>query len=159
MPNVLEGKLSATGLKVAVVASRFNSFVVEKLVQGALDALVRTGADDKDLTVVWVPGAFDLPGAARRVVESGRFHAVVCVGAVIRGGTPHFDYVARAVASGVEKLSYGAAIPVVFGVLTTDTVEQAIERSGTKAGNKGFDAAMAAIELASLYRELDRPVR
>jgi 6,7-dimethyl-8-ribityllumazine synthase len=154
MPTVMQGKLSATGLKVAVVASRFNSFVVEKLVEGALDALVRTGAKDQDLTVMWVPGAFDLPGVARQAVESRKFDAVVCIGAVIRGGTPHFDHVSKAVTSGVEKLSFSSNIPVVFGVLTTDNVEQAIERSGTKAGNKGFDAAMAAIELADLYRQL-----
>jgi 6,7-dimethyl-8-ribityllumazine synthase len=157
MPTVMQGKLVASGLRVAVVASRFNSFVVEKLVEGALDALVRTGARDEDLTVMWVPGAFDLPGVARRAAESGRYDAVVCLGAVIRGGTPHFEHVAKAVTSGVEKLAFSSRIPVVFGVLTTDNVEQAIERSGTKAGNKGFDAAMSAIELCDLYRQLGGP--
>jgi 6,7-dimethyl-8-ribityllumazine synthase len=156
MTRVLEGKLIATGLKVAVVASRFNAFIVEKLVEGALDALRRHGADETELTVVWAPGAFDLPGVLKRVLASGRHDAVVCVGAVIRGGTPHFEHVASTVTRGVASLSLEAKIPVTFGVLTTDTVEQAIERAGTKAGNKGFDAAVAAIELCSLYRELGK---
>jgi 6,7-dimethyl-8-ribityllumazine synthase len=156
MPHTIEGKLVATGLKVAVVASRFNSFIVERLVEGALDALRRSGAEDRDLTVVWAPGAFDLPGVTRRVVESQRYDAVVCVGAVIRGGTPHFDYVASAVTRGLGDIAFNAGLPLTFGVLTTDTVEQAIERAGTKAGNKGFDAAMAVIELVSVYRQLGR---
>src|SRR5262249_31752981 len=145
--TVIEGKLIASGLRFAIVASRFNSFITSKLVDGALDALRRHGAEEEKLTLVHVPGAFDLPGVARRLVESARHDAVVCLGAVIRGGTPHFEYVCQAVTSGLSKLAQTGTIPVVFGVLTTDSIEQAIERAGTKAGNKGFDAAMAAIEL------------
>ena len=151
---MIDGKQSARGLKVAIVASRFNAFIVERLVDGATDALVRTGGSLDDLTIVRCPGAFEIPQVARKLVEQGGYHALICLGCVIRGATPHFDYVAGEAAKGVGQLAASAKIPVVFGVLTTDSIEQAIERAGTKAGNKGFDAAMAAIEMASLFTQL-----
>jgi 6,7-dimethyl-8-ribityllumazine synthase len=152
--KTIEGVLGAAGLKVAIVAGRFNAFVVDRLVEGAVDALRRSGANEDDITVYRAPGSFEIPYVARLVVEKGGIDALVCLGAVIRGGTPHFEYVADAVAKGVAELARGSKIPVTFGVLTTDTVEQAIERAGTKAGNKGFDAAMAAIEMVSLARKI-----
>jgi 6,7-dimethyl-8-ribityllumazine synthase len=154
MVNVVQGQLASAGLRVAVVAGRFNAFIVDRLVDGAVDALTRTGAREEDITVFRAPGSFDLPQVLRRVVAMGKFDAVVCVGAVIRGGTPHFEYVAGEVAKGVAQVAATANIPISFGVLTTDTVEQAIERAGTKAGNKGFDAAMAAIEMVNLFRAM-----
>lgn len=153
MPTV-EGELSARGLKVALVASRFNAFIVEHLVQGAIDCLVRHGASADDITVVRCPGAFELPQVARRVA-AGSWDAVICLGCVIRGATPHFDYVAGESAKGIAQVAMQARPVVTFGVLTTDTIEQAIERAGTKSGNKGFDAALAAIEMVSLFRRLD----
>jgi 6,7-dimethyl-8-ribityllumazine synthase len=150
----VDGTLSAKGLKVAIVASRFNAFIVEKLVEGAHDAVVRTGGASDDVTVVRCPGAFEIPQVARRLVETGGYDAIVCLGCVIRGATPHFDYVAGEAAKGIGQLAATSRIPVIFGVLTTETIEQAIERAGTKAGNKGFDAAMAAIEMASLFTQL-----
>ena len=152
MAKVYEGQLSSAGLKVAIVAGRFNNFIVDRLVEGAVDAVVRTGGRDEDLAIFRCPGSFELPQVARKVVEKGGFDAVVCVGAVIRGATPHFEQVANSVTRGISVLAGSAGIPITFGILTTDTIEQAIERSGTKAGNKGFDAAMAAIEMASLFR-------
>jgi 6,7-dimethyl-8-ribityllumazine synthase len=152
--KTIDGQLSAKGLKVAIVASRFNAFIVERLVDGAVDVLTRTGASPDDITVVRCPGAFELPQAARRVVEAGGVDALICLGCVIRGQTPHFDYVAGEAARGIGQLAQTAKIPVVFGVLTTDTIEQAVERAGTKAGNKGCDAALAAIEMASLFSQL-----
>lgn len=154
MPNIIEGKLDAKGLRVGLLVSRFNSFVSDRLVEGAIDALLRHGAEKEDIHVVRVPGAFEIPPAAKQMAESGRFDAIVCLGAVIRGATPHFDYVSAEVSKGVASVSMEAGIPVAFGVLTTDTIEQAIERAGSKAGNKGFDAAMAAIEMANLYKAL-----
>ena len=154
MPNTIEGRLDAKGLKVGILVSRFNSFIGERLVEGAIDALVRHGAASEDLVVVRVPGAFEIPPAAKKMAEAGRYDAIVCLGAVIRGSTPHFDYVSAEVSKGIAAVSMDAGIPVTFGVLTTDTLEQAIERAGTKAGNKGFDAAMAAIEMANLYKAL-----
>ena len=154
MANIKEGKLDAKGLKVGIVAGRFNSFVVDRLVEGALDALRRHGAADKDVDVYKAPGSFEIPAVARRLVESDKYDAIIALGAVIRGGTPHFEYVAHEVSKGIGQISMEAKIPVSFGVLTTDNVEQAIERAGTKAGNKGFEAAMAAIEMANLFREL-----
>jgi 6,7-dimethyl-8-ribityllumazine synthase len=154
MTRNIDGMLSAKGLKIAIVAARFNAFIVERLVEGALDAIVRTGGSADDVTVVRCPGAFEIPQVARKVVERGGVHAVICLGAVIRGATPHFDYVAGEAAKGIGQLAASAKMPVVFGVLTTNTIEEAIERAGTKAGNKGFDAAMAAIEMASLYSQL-----
>ena len=154
MPQTIEGTLSATGLRFAIVASRFNALIVEPLVQGALDAIVRTGGSADDVTLVRCPGAWELPQVVRQVLARGGIDGVIALGAVIRGSTPHFDYVAGEAAHGIAGAAFGGSIPVSFGVLTTDTIEQALERAGTKAGNKGFDAAMAAIELANLYRAL-----
>ena len=154
MPTTIEGTLSAAGLSFAIVASRFNGLVVEPLIAGAVDAIVRAGGRDEDITVVRCPGAWELPQVVRRVIERGGVDAVIALGAVIRGATPHFDYVAGEAARGIAGAAHTSPIPVSFGVLTTDTIEQALERAGTKAGNKGFDAALAAIELATLYRAL-----
>lgn len=152
--NVYEGKLDATGLKPAIVLSRFNEFITGRLLSGALDCLRRNNCRDEDITVVWVPGSFEIPAVVRRLVEMKKFDTVICLGAVIRGATPHFDYVASEVSKGVAQVGMSAGIPVIYGVLTTDTIEQAVERAGTKSGNKGFDAAMSAIEMANLYRQL-----
>ena len=154
MPNVYEGKLIATGLKIGVVCGRFNGFIVDALLGGVIDAVVRTGGREDDISVFWCPGAYEIPQLLRQVVARGGLDAVVTVGAVIRGATPHFDYVAGEVSKGVAQVANSAEIPVSFGVITTDTIEQAIERAGTKAGNKGFDAAMAAIEMVNLYRSV-----
>jgi len=154
MPNILEGQLTGDGLRVAIVAARFNEFITSKLVGGAVDTLVRHGADDGAIDIAWVPGAFEIPLLAQRLAASGRYDTVICLGAVIRGATPHFDYVAAEVAKGVGQVGLATGLPVVFGVLTTDTIEQAIERAGSKAGNKGADAAMAAIEMVSLLKAL-----
>ena len=154
MPKTIEGRLDAKGLKIGILVSRFNSFIGERLVEGATDALLRHGAASDDLVVVRVPGAFEIPPAAKKMAATGRYDALICLGAVIRGATPHFDYVAAEVSKGIAAVSMDAGIPVTFGVLTTDTLEQAIERAGTKAGNKGFDAAMAAVEMANLYKAL-----
>ncbi len=153
MAKVIEGKLNAVGLKVGIVVSRFNSFISEKLVEGAIDGLVRNGASDGDITIVRVPGAFEIPATAKILAGKG-LDAIICLGAVIRGSTPHFDYVASEVSKGVAQVSMEANIPVIFGVLTTDNIEQAIERAGTKSGNKGWDAAVTAIEMMNLYKEL-----
>jgi 6,7-dimethyl-8-ribityllumazine synthase len=154
MTRIVEGQLSATGLKVALIVSRFNSFITERLLEGAKDALLRHGASESELTVVRIPGAFELPGVLRRLADTGRFDAVVCLAAVIRGGTPHFEYVASEVVKGIAHVVVEGRLAVGMGVLTTDTVEQAIERAGTKAGNKGAEAAVAAIEVAQIYRQL-----
>ncbi|MEN8686285.1 MAG: 6,7-dimethyl-8-ribityllumazine synthase [Desulfuromonadales bacterium] len=154
MPNIIEGKLDAKGLRVGLLASRFNSFVSERLVEGAIDALLRHGGEQEDISVVRVPGAYEIPPTAKQMAESGRYDAIVCLGAVIRGATPHFEYVSAEVSKGVASVAIDSGIPVTFGVLTTDTIEQAIERAGSKAGNKGFDAAMAAVEMANLYKAL-----
>ncbi len=153
--STVEGQLSARGLKAAIVAGRFNAFIVDRLVAGAIDALTRSGATPADITVYRCPGAFEIPQVAKRVIEAGGVDAVICLGCVIRGATPHFDYVAGAAADGIARLALEGRPAVTFGVLTTDTIEQAVERAGTKAGNKGFDAAMAAIELASLLRQIE----
>jgi 6,7-dimethyl-8-ribityllumazine synthase len=153
---VIEGGLSAQGMRFAVVVSRFNSLIGERLVEGAMDALKRSGAKDEDITLVRTPGAFEIPAVARVLAESGEYDAIVCVGAVIRGATPHFDHVAGEAARGIARVSFETAVPVAFGVLTTDTIEQAVERAGTKSGNKGFDAAVAAVEMAQLFRALGR---
>ena len=150
--KVLEGKLTAEGLRIGIVAARFNEFITNKLVSGAIDALTRHGASAENLTRAWVPGAFEIPLAAQKMANSGKFDAVICLGAVIRGSTPHFDYVSNEVTKGVAHVGLQTGVPTVFGVLTTDTIEQAIERAGTKAGNKGFDAAMTAIEMANLLK-------
>jgi 6,7-dimethyl-8-ribityllumazine synthase len=147
-----EGNLTGQGLKFGVVVSRFNEFVTQRLLGGALDAWKRHGVAEADIEVAWVPGAFEIPFVAKELAQSGRYDAVVALGAVIRGATPHFDYVAGEVAKGVAQVSLQSSCPVIFGVLTTDTIEQAIERAGTKAGNKGWDAAVSAIEMANLTR-------
>ncbi|MBN1532925.1 MAG: 6,7-dimethyl-8-ribityllumazine synthase [Spirochaetes bacterium] len=152
--KTLEGKIDATGLRVAIVVSRFNEFITNKLLGGALDCLKRNNADDKDITVAWVPGAFEIPSVTQRLAESGNYDAVICLGAVIRGSTPHFDYVAAEVSKGVAQVGLKAPVPVIYGVLTTDSIEQAIERAGTKSGNKGFDAAMSAIEMVNIFRQI-----
>ena len=154
MPNIIEGKLDAKGLRVGLLVSRFNSFVSERLVEGAIDALLRHGGEQEDISVVRVPGAFEIPPTAQQMAASGRYDAIVCLGAVIRGATPHFEYVSAEVSKGVASVAIDSGVPVTFGVLTTDTIEQAIERAGSKAGNKGFDAAMAAVEMANLYKAL-----
>ena len=157
MPQTIEGGLSATGLRFAIVASRFNGLIVEPLVAGCVDAIVRSGGDAGAITIVRCPGAWELPQVVRRVVERGGIDAVIALGAVIRGATPHFDYVAGEAARGIASAAASSDIAVSFGVLTTDTIEQALERAGTKAGNKGFDAALAAIELATLFKALAAP--
>jgi 6,7-dimethyl-8-ribityllumazine synthase len=154
MPKFIEGKLNAGGLKFAIIVSRFNDFITDKLLGGSLDGLVRSGAAEDDITVIRVPGAFEIPMVAKKAAGSGRFDAVICLGAVIRGATPHFDYVAAEASKGIASVSLDSGVPVAFGVLTTDTLEQAIERAGSKAGNKGWDAAMTAIEMVNLYRQL-----
>ncbi|MFC8684185.1 MULTISPECIES: 6,7-dimethyl-8-ribityllumazine synthase [Brevibacillus] len=151
--KTFEGHLVGTGLRVGIVAGRFNELIVSKLVGGALDALKRHGVEDEQVDVAWVPGAFEIPLIAKKMAESGRYDAVVTLGAVIRGSTPHFDYVCNETAKGVASLSLSTGIPVIFGVLTTDNIEQAIERAGTKAGNKGWEAATAAIEMANLSKQ------
>jgi 6,7-dimethyl-8-ribityllumazine synthase len=154
MASTIEGTLSAAGLRFAIVASRFNALVVEPLIAGATDAIVRAGGDADAIEIVRCPGAWELPQVVRRVIARGGIDAVVALGAVIRGSTPHFDYVAGEAARGLARAAEGGEIPVAFGVLTTDTVEQALDRAGAKAGNKGFDAAMTAIELAQLFKAL-----
>jgi 6,7-dimethyl-8-ribityllumazine synthase len=149
-----EGKLTGKGLKFALVVGRFNDFISARLLDGALDNLRRHETDDADVEIAWVPGAFEMPLVARKLAATGRYHAVICLGAVIRGGTPHFDYVAAEAAKGIAKASLDTGVPVVFGVLTTDSVEQAVERAGTKAGNKGWAAATTALEMANLMRVL-----
>jgi 6,7-dimethyl-8-ribityllumazine synthase len=156
MAKTLEGKLIAKGLKFGMVLSRFNSFIAERLLEGALDALKRSGAEEEDCTVARVPGAFEIPLAAKKMVKSGRYDAIICLGCVIRGATPHFEYIATEVTKGIAHLSLENDIPISFGVLITDTIEQAIERAGTKVGNKGFDAAMSAIEMANLMKEIGK---
>jgi 6,7-dimethyl-8-ribityllumazine synthase len=154
MPKFIEGKLTAAGLKFGIVVSRFNDFITDKLLGGAVDALIRTGASDEDITVMRVPGAFEIPMAAKKAAVSGAYDAVICLGAVIRGSTPHFDYVAAEVSKGVASVGLETGVPVAFGVVTTDTIEQAIERAGTKAGNKGWDAAITAIEMVNLSKQI-----
>lgn len=154
MKKVIEGHLIGTGLKVAIIVARFNEFINSKLLSGAEDALKRHGVQEEDVTIYWVPGAFEIPLTAQKLAEKGEYDAVITLGSVIRGATPHFDYVSSEVAKGVAHAGMQTGVPVIFGVLTTDSIEQAIERAGTKAGNKGYDSAMTAIELANLYREI-----
>ncbi|CAA7601831.1 6,7-dimethyl-8-ribityllumazine synthase [Acididesulfobacillus acetoxydans] len=153
--KIYEGQLLAEGLNFAIVAARFNEFITNKLVSGALDALRRHGAGEDRIDLIWVPGAFEIPLTAQKLALAQRYDAVICLGAVIRGATPHFDYVSSEVSKGVANVALQTGLPVIFGVLTTDSIEQAIERAGTKAGNKGFDAAVTAIETANLYRSLN----
>ncbi len=155
MSKVYEGHITGEGRSFGIVVSRFNEFISLKLLEGAMDCLRRHGVDDSDITIVWVPGAFDVPLLAKRMGGSGSYDAVLCLGAVIRGGTPHFDYVAAEVAKGVAHAGMETGVPTVFGVLTSDSIEQAIERAGTKAGNRGWDAAMAGMELADLYARME----
>lgn len=150
--NIIEGKFDGTGLKIAIVVSRFNDFITEKLTEGAADALIRHNVKEGDIDVYKVPGAFEIPFICRKVAEKNRYDAIIALGAVIRGATPHFEYVSSEVSKGIANVGLSANIPVIFGVLTTDTIEQAIERAGTKAGNKGADAAMGALEMANLLR-------
>lgn len=154
--NVYEGKLTGEGLRIGIVASRFNEFITSKLISGAQDCLVRHGVRDEDITLAWVPGAFELPLMAKKMVMNMSFDAVICVGAVIRGATSHYEMVCNETAKGIAQVSLNSGIPVLFGVLTTDTIEQAIERAGTKAGNKGYDTALSAIEMANAFKELAR---
>jgi 6,7-dimethyl-8-ribityllumazine synthase len=154
MPKQLQGDLNAKGQKFCILVSRFNDFITGRLLDGAVDAIIRNGARDEDITVVRVPGAFEIPVVAKKAVMSKKYDAVICLGAVIRGATPHFDYVSAEVSKGVAGVGMEAGIPVIFGVLTTDSIEQAIERAGSKSGNKGFDAAMAAIEMVNLFKAM-----
>lgn len=155
MANIIEAPLQADGKRFAIVVSRFNDFITDRLVGGAVDALTRSGAKTDDIDIVKVPGAFEIPLATRKIVQKARHDAVICLGAVIRGATPHFDFVAAEVSKGVAQVGLDAGMPVIFGVVTTDTIEQAIERAGTKAGNKGWDSAIAAIEMANLMEVVD----
>lgn len=154
MVNNFAGKLDASGHKIGIVVARFNSFICERLVEGAIDALVRHGASESDIDVVRVPGAFEIPLTAQKMATVDKYDALICLGAVIRGATPHFDYVSNEVTKGVASVSLATGVPMSFGVLTTDTIEQAVERAGTKAGNKGYDAAMTAIEMINLFKSI-----
>lgn len=154
MVKIYEGKLTGQGIKVGVIVGRFNEFISGKLLEGAIDGLKRHGVEEGDINIGWVPGAYEIPLAAQKMAKSVKYDGVICLGAVIRGETPHFDYVAAEVAKGVAKVGLDTDTPVIFGVLTTDTIEQAIARAGTKAGNKGFDAAMTLIEMVNLLKEL-----
>jgi 6,7-dimethyl-8-ribityllumazine synthase len=153
MAKYIEGKLTGDGKKFGIVVARFNSFIAERLLEGALDTLVRSGVSDDDIEVARVPGAYEIPLLAQKMVKSGRFDAVICLGAIIRGATPHFDFVANEAAKGIAQVSMDSGVPVMFGVLTTDNIEQAIERAGTKAGNKGSDCAVAALEMINLLAQ------
>ncbi len=152
--KVIEGDLQAKGLKFGIVVSRFNDFITNKLLEGALDALIRHGADEKNIDIVKVPGSFEIPLIAKKMAGKGAYDAVICLGTVIRGATPHFDYVAAEVSKGIAAASMDSGLPIAFGVITSDTIEQAVERAGTKSGNKGWDAAIAAIEMAQVLRKL-----
>jgi len=154
MPRITEGKLNAKGLRFGIVVSRFNDFICDRLLSGALDVLTRNGANEEDIEVLKVPGAFEIPQVAKKMSLSKKYDAVICLGAVIRGATPHFDYIAAEVSKGIAAIALESEIPITFGVLTTDNLEQAIERAGSKAGNKGWDAALSAVEMANLYREM-----
>jgi 6,7-dimethyl-8-ribityllumazine synthase len=154
VPNTIQGNLNSTGLKFAIVASRFNDFVTNRLLGGALDALERTGTSGDDITVVKVPGSFEIPLAARKLAAGKKFDAILCLGTLIRGETPHFEYISSEVTKGIAMVSLESGIPVIFGVLTADTLEQAIDRAGLKSGNKGFEAAMAAVEMANLLKQI-----
>jgi len=154
MVKTIEGNLIAKGKKFGIVASRFNDFITKELISGCLDTLVRHGAEEKDMAVTWVPGAFEIPLVAQRLAKSKSYDAVICLGTVIRGATPHFDYIASEVAKGIAKVAQDSGLPVIFGIITADTIEQAVERAGTKDGNKGRDAALSAIEMANLLEKI-----
>ena len=157
MMKIYEGQLVARNYRFALVVSRFNEFISSQLLDGAVDCLKRHEADEEKIEIIWVPGAFEIPHIAQKAAQSGRYDAVICLGAVIRGGTPHFEYIASEVAKGVAKAALDSGVPAIFGVITSDTLEQAIERAGTKAGNKGWAAALSAIEMADLCSSLDAP--
>ena len=151
--NLIEGKVVAPkGMRVGIIASRFNSFIVEKLLEGAVDGLIRHGVEEDDIDAVWVPGAFEIPLIAKKLADSGRYDAIICVGAVIRGSTTHYELVVNETAKGIAQAGFNSGVPVMFGVITTENIEQAIERSGSKAGNKGYDCALGAIEMVNLKR-------
>ncbi len=152
--KTLEGKIVADGAKIAIVAARFNEFIVSKLIGGAVDALVRHDVKDEDITLAWVPGAFEIPVAAKKMAESGKYDAVICLGTVIRGATTHYDYVCNEVSKGIASVSLSTGVPVMFGIVTTENIEQAIERAGTKAGNKGYDCAVGALEMINLMKQM-----
>jgi len=154
MPEIIEGKIVAKGMRFGIAASRFNDFISGRLIEGATDAIKRAGGDEKDIRIVRVPGAFELPLVAKKMAKSGKYDAVICLGAVIRGATPHFEYISSEVAKGIAMVGLETEVPIAFGVLTTDTIEQAIERAGAKMGNKGWDAAMSAIEMVDLFRNM-----
>ncbi|HCK13826.1 TPA: 6,7-dimethyl-8-ribityllumazine synthase [Candidatus Poribacteria bacterium] len=156
MPKIYEGNLIGSGLTFAIVVSRFNSFITDRLLEGALDTLKRHGVDLDDVSVFRTPGSYEIPSTAKRLADIGKFNAIICLGAVIRGATPHFDYVAGESASGIAQVSYATGIPTIFGIITTDTINQAIERAGAKSGNKGSEAATAAIEVINLYKQIDQ---
>ncbi len=156
MPKIIEAGLQAKGKKFGIIASRFNDFITSRLIDGALDALIRSGAEDKDITLLKVPGAFEIPLAAQKMAKTEKFDALICLGAVIRGATTHYEYVCAEVSKGIASVSLESGIPVMFGILTTETIEQAIERAGTKAGNKGFDVALGAVEMANLSDSLKK---
>ena len=156
MPKIYEGNLIGSGLTFAIVVSRFNSFITDRLLEGALDTLKRHGVDLDDVSVFRSPGSYVIPSTAKRRADTGKFNAIICLGAVIRGATPHFDYVAGESASGIAQVSYATGIPTIFGIITTDTINQAIERAGAKSGNKGSEAATAAIEVINLYKQIDQ---
>ncbi|GIO26296.1 6,7-dimethyl-8-ribityllumazine synthase [Ornithinibacillus bavariensis] len=155
MEKVFEGNLVGTGLKIGIVVSRFNEFITSKLLVGANDALKRHGVNENDITIVWVPGAFEIPLAAKKLATNGSFDAIITLGTVIRGATPHFEYVNSEVAKGIANIAIQSGVPIMFGVLTTESIEQAIERAGTKAGNKGYEAAVGAIEMGNLYKSFN----
>lgn len=152
--KIIEGKLEAKGLKFGIIVSRFNEFITSRLLEGAIDALIRHGATETDIEIVRVPGSFEIPLIAKKLAQSGRFHAIICLGTLIRGATPHFDYIASEVSKGIALVGLETGIPVSFGVITADTIEQAIERAGSKSGNKGWDAALVAIEMAKVMEQL-----
>ena len=152
--RTIEGNLIGQGQKYGIVAGRFNEFITGKLLSGAIDALIRHGVDEKDIDIAWVPGAFEIPLTAKKIAKTQKYNGVICLGAVIRGATPHFDYVCSEVSKGIAHVTLETEVPVIFGVLTTENIEQAIERAGTKAGNKGYDAAVTAIEMANLLKQL-----
>ncbi len=156
MPNIMEGRLLGEGRKFALVVSRFNDFITDRLVGGALDALLRSGVKDEDIDIVKVPGAFEIPLVAKKLVKKNKYDAVICLGAVIRGATPHFEYVSAEVSKGIATVSIESEVPVIFGIITTDTIEQAIERAGAKAGNKGWSSAMSALEMANLVEVVEQ---
>jgi len=156
MTKLHEGKLIGTGLKIGIVVSRFNEFITSKLLSGALDALERHGVNSEDIEIAWVPGSFEIPIAADKMASSGKYDAVICLGALIRGSTPHFDYIAAEASKGIAQVGLKTGVPTIFGVITTENIEQAIERAGTKAGNKGVDAAVSAIEMANLFKEMGK---